>query len=130
MRPPPGVPRRGPHSLVWRSRHGKSGASGGRDADRALDQFRNPFWAVHLDCPLGDRGEERDQVPLFERGRVAQTILVALLVAVANDHFLDQWRHTHQPPDEPNTSTDIFEIPAERLDRSPLTGRNRPPPDP
>ncbi|GAA4534710.1 MULTISPECIES: hypothetical protein [Nonomuraea] len=63
-------------------------------------------------------------------GRVAQTILVALLVAVANDHFLDQWRHTHQPPDEPDTSTDIFEIPAERLDRSPLTGRSRPPPVP
>ncbi|WP_436761058.1 hypothetical protein [Streptosporangium sp. V21-05] len=63
-------------------------------------------------------------------GRVAQTILVALLVTVANDHFLDQWRHIHQPPDEPDTSADIFEIPAERLDRSPLTGRNRPPPVP
>ncbi|MEV4250257.1 hypothetical protein AB0J63_43490 [Streptosporangium canum] len=51
-------------------------------------------------------------------GRVAQSILVALLVAVANDHFLDQWRHIHQPPDEPDTSADIPEIPAERLDRS------------
>ncbi|WP_431916396.1 hypothetical protein [Nonomuraea jabiensis] len=63
-------------------------------------------------------------------GRVAQTILVALLVTVANDHFLDAWRHTHQPPDEPDTSAETFEIPAERLDRSPLTGRNRPPPIP
>jgi hypothetical protein len=34
-------------------------------------------------------------------GRVAQTILIALLVAVANDHFLDQWRHIHQPPTSP-----------------------------
>ncbi|MFG1617856.1 hypothetical protein ACGFI3_34295 [Nonomuraea wenchangensis] len=63
-------------------------------------------------------------------GRVAQTILVALLVTVANDHFLDAWRHTHQPPDEPDASTETFEIPAEHLDRSPLTGRSRPPPIP
>ncbi|MER6946485.1 hypothetical protein ABT294_20865 [Nonomuraea sp. NPDC000554] len=38
-------------------------------------------------------------------GRVAQTILVALLVTVTNDHFLDQWRHTHQPPDKLATSS-------------------------
>ncbi len=63
-------------------------------------------------------------------GRVAQTILVALLVTVANDHFLDAWRHTHQPPDEPDASAATFEIPAEHLDRSPLTGRSRPPPIP
>ncbi|MGI5286689.1 hypothetical protein ACQEVF_25585 [Nonomuraea polychroma] len=63
-------------------------------------------------------------------GRVAQTILVALLVAVANDHFLDQWRHTHQPPDEPDAPTDILQIPAEHIDRTPLTGRSRPPPAP
>ncbi|MER5426297.1 hypothetical protein [Streptosporangium roseum] len=36
-------------------------------------------------------------------GHVAQTILVALIVAVANDHFLDQWRHIHLPPDKPDT---------------------------
>ncbi|MEU4230081.1 hypothetical protein AB0F17_37815 [Nonomuraea sp. NPDC026600] len=30
-------------------------------------------------------------------GRVAQTILAALRVTVANDHFLDQWRQTHRP---------------------------------
>ncbi|MEV0196090.1 hypothetical protein [Nonomuraea sp. NPDC050691] len=63
-------------------------------------------------------------------GRVAQTILVALLVTFANDLFLDTWRHTHQPPDEPDTSAETFEIPAEHLDRSPLTGRSRPPPIP
>ncbi|GAA3509889.1 hypothetical protein GCM10023075_71270 [Streptosporangium album] len=63
-------------------------------------------------------------------GRVAQTILVALLVTVANDHFLDQWRHIHQHPDEPDTSADIPEIPAEHIDRTPLTGRSRPPPAP
>ncbi|WP_181871147.1 hypothetical protein [Sphaerisporangium album] len=63
-------------------------------------------------------------------GRVAQTILVALLVTVANDHFLDAWRHTHQPPDEPDTSADILEIPAERTGSTPLTGRSRPPPVP
>ncbi|MGP3931321.1 hypothetical protein [Nonomuraea sp. KM88] len=63
-------------------------------------------------------------------GRIAQTILVALLVAVANDHFLDAWRHTHQPSNEPGASAETFEIPAEHLDRSPLTGRSRPPPIP
>ncbi|YCK38013.1 hypothetical protein ACNF49_29370 [Actinomadura sp. ATCC 39365] len=30
-------------------------------------------------------------------GRAAQAILVALLVTVANDHFLDQGRHIHRP---------------------------------
>ncbi|MEU7901155.1 hypothetical protein AB0B45_51070 [Nonomuraea sp. NPDC049152] len=35
-------------------------------------------------------------------GRVAQTLLVALTVMVANDHFLDAWRHTHQPDPAPD----------------------------
>ncbi|WP_329086384.1 hypothetical protein [Streptosporangium sp. NBC_01469] len=78
------------------------------------------------------RHDRRTRLPKnrLAHGRAAQTILVALLVTVANDHFLDQWRHTHQPPDKPDTSADIFQIPAERLDRSPLTGRSRPPPVP
>ncbi|MEU4704774.1 hypothetical protein [Nonomuraea dietziae] len=63
-------------------------------------------------------------------GRVAQTVLVALLVTVANDHFLDQWRHTHQSPDEPDTSADLIETRAERINRTPFTGRSRPPPVP
>ncbi|WP_051753399.1 hypothetical protein [Streptosporangium amethystogenes] len=63
-------------------------------------------------------------------GRVAQTILVALLVTVANDHFLDQWRHTQQPPDGADTSADVLEITAEQADRMPPPNRSRPPPIP
>ncbi|WP_336216969.1 hypothetical protein [Nonomuraea sp. LPB2021202275-12-8] len=77
-----------------------------------------------------DLGDPKNRLA---HGRVAQTILLALLVTVANDHFIDQWRHTHQPPDEPDTSTDIPEIPeipAEHSDRTPLAGRSRPPPAP
>ncbi|MGI5293056.1 hypothetical protein ACQEVF_58450 [Nonomuraea polychroma] len=74
-----------------------------------------------------DLGDPKNRLA---HGRVAQTILLALLVTVANDHFLDQWRHIHQPPDEPDTSADIPEIPAEHIDRTPLAGRSRPPPAP
>ena len=52
-------------------------------------------------------------------GRVAQTILVALLVTVANDHFLDQWRHTTSPktcPSHPPTPR--------RLQSSPSTAHH------
>ncbi|MEU8143326.1 hypothetical protein [Nonomuraea sp. NPDC048901] len=56
--------------------------------------------------------------------------MVALLVTVANDHFLDQWRHARQPPDEPDAPVDILEMPAEHMDRTPLTGRSRPLPVP
>ncbi|WP_431916365.1 hypothetical protein [Nonomuraea jabiensis] len=72
-----------------------------------------------------DLGDPKNRLA---HGRVAQTILLALLVTVANDHFLDVWRHTHQPPDEPDTSAGIPEIPAEHGDRTPLAGRSRPPP--
>ncbi|MGW0058402.1 hypothetical protein ACWDTT_00555 [Streptosporangium sandarakinum] len=72
-----------------------------------------------------DLGDPKNRLA---HGRAAQTILVALLIAVANDHFLDQWRHIHQPPSGPDTPADTFKIPAEHLDRSPLTGRSRPPP--
>ncbi|MEV4399211.1 hypothetical protein [Nonomuraea sp. NPDC049607] len=41
-----------------------------------------------------DLGDPKNRLA---HGRVAQTILVALLVTVANDHFLDQWRHVHEP---------------------------------
>ncbi|HUR08982.1 MAG TPA: hypothetical protein VM347_41035 [Nonomuraea sp.] len=41
-----------------------------------------------------DLGDPKNRLA---HGRVAQTILVALLVTVANDHFLDQWRHIHRP---------------------------------
>lgn len=68
-----------------------------------------------------DLGDPKNRLA---HGRVAQTILAALLVTVANDHFLDQWRHTHQPPDEPDTPADILQIPAEHIDRTPLTGRS------
>lgn len=92
-------------------------------AARAMTEGLNGRLKGH-DLDLGDPKNR------LAHGRVAQTILVALLVTVANDHFLDQWRHIHQPPDEPDTSADIFEIPAERFDRSPLTDRSRPPPVP
>ncbi|WP_344953987.1 hypothetical protein, partial [Sphaerisporangium flaviroseum] len=47
-----------------------------------------------------DLGDPKNRLA---HGRVAQTILVALLVTVANDHFLDQWRHIHEPQNEPVT---------------------------
>ncbi|MEU4230100.1 hypothetical protein AB0F17_37910 [Nonomuraea sp. NPDC026600] len=59
-------------------------------------------------------------------GRVAQIVLVALLVTVAND----QWRHTQQPPDEAITSAAVPETPEKHVDHTPLTGRSRPPPVP
>ncbi|MEU7458217.1 hypothetical protein [Streptosporangium roseum] len=74
-----------------------------------------------------DLGDPKNRLA---HGRVAQTILAALIVAVANGHFLDAWRHTQQPPDEPDTSADVLEIPAEQVDRMPLPGRSRPPPIP
>ncbi|MFG1705396.1 hypothetical protein ACFLIM_19580 [Nonomuraea sp. M3C6] len=39
-----------------------------------------------------------------------------LALGLVLDHFLDQWRHTHQPPDDPDTSADILQIPTERPD--------------
>ncbi|MER7362903.1 hypothetical protein [Nonomuraea wenchangensis] len=52
-----------------------------------------------------DLGDPKNRLA---HGRVAQTILVARLVTVANDHFLDVWRHIHQPqasPAHPPTSS-------------------------
>ncbi|MEO3875294.1 hypothetical protein ABGB18_41460 [Nonomuraea sp. B12E4] len=63
-------------------------------------------------------------------GRVAQTILVALLVTVANDHFLDQWRHIHQPQGEPVTLADTPQTPAGPFDGTPPAAQSRPPPAP
>ncbi|MFF0870135.1 hypothetical protein ACFYUV_50875 [Nonomuraea sp. NPDC003560] len=63
-------------------------------------------------------------------GRVAQTILVALLVTVADDHFLDQWRHIHQPQDQPVTLADTPPTPAQPFDGTPPAGQSRPPPAP
>jgi hypothetical protein len=63
-------------------------------------------------------------------GRVAQSLLTALLVTVANDHFLDAWRHIHQPPDEPATPVNTPQNPAEPFDGTPPAGQSRPPPTP
>ncbi|MEV4889909.1 hypothetical protein AB0K48_11030 [Nonomuraea sp. NPDC055795] len=63
-------------------------------------------------------------------GRVAQTILVALLVTVANDHFLDTWQSTHQHPDEPGAPAPGLEDPAQPGICAPPTPESRPPPDP
>ncbi|MEV5500566.1 hypothetical protein AB0M50_34720 [Nonomuraea fuscirosea] len=53
-----------------------------------------------------------------------------MLITVANNHFLDQWRHTHQPPDEPITPADTPQTPVEPFDDTPPTGQSRPPPTP
>ncbi|MFI6800101.1 hypothetical protein [Streptosporangium canum] len=49
-------------------------------------------------------------------GRVAQTLLTALLVTVANDHFLGRWRDAHQPE---TTATQPPGIPEDRTDQRP-----------
>ncbi|MFE3455140.1 hypothetical protein ACFXJ8_40090 [Nonomuraea sp. NPDC059194] len=74
-----------------------------------------------------DLGDPKNRLA---HGRVAQTILVALLVAVANDHFLDQWRHIHEPQDEPVTLADTPQTPAQPFDGIPPAGQSRPPPAP
>ncbi|NJP98634.1 hypothetical protein HCN51_56030 [Nonomuraea sp. FMUSA5-5] len=74
-----------------------------------------------------DLGDPKNRLA---HGRVAQTILVALLVTVANDHFLDQWRHVHQPQDEPVALADTPQTPVEPFDGTPPGGQSRPPPAP
>ncbi|MET7328454.1 hypothetical protein [Nonomuraea sp. NPDC005650] len=74
-----------------------------------------------------DLGDPKNRLA---HGRVAQTILVALLVTVANDHFLDQWRHTHQLQNEPITPADTPQTPVEPFDGTPPAGQSRPPPAP
>ncbi|MEU8143317.1 hypothetical protein [Nonomuraea sp. NPDC048901] len=70
-----------------------------------------------------DLGDPKNRLA---HGRVAQTILVALLVAVANDHFLDQWRHTHEPQDEPITLADTSRDLRRRTTRRPEQATTRP----
>ncbi|MFF4412442.1 hypothetical protein ACFYY8_07910 [Streptosporangium sp. NPDC001559] len=53
-----------------------------------------------------------------------------MLVTVANDHFLDQWRHIHQPQNEPITPADTTRAPVEPFDGTPPAGQSRPPPGP
>lgn len=43
------------------------------------------------------RVAHQDPKNRLAHGRVAQSILVALIVTVAGDHFLDQWRRLHRP---------------------------------
>ncbi|MEV1001766.1 hypothetical protein [Nonomuraea sp. NPDC050202] len=74
-----------------------------------------------------DLGDPKNRLA---HGRVAQTILAALLIAVANDHFLDQWRHTHEPQDEPVTLAGTPQTPVATFDGAPLAGQSRPPPTP
>ncbi|MFG6202260.1 winged helix-turn-helix transcriptional regulator [Nonomuraea sp. JJY05] len=49
-----------------------------------------------------DLGEAKNRPA---HGRVAQTLLIALIVTVANDRFLDAWRHTHQANPAPSDTT-------------------------
>ncbi|GAA3838657.1 hypothetical protein GCM10022226_71190 [Sphaerisporangium flaviroseum] len=72
----------------------------------------------------------RDPKNRLAHGRVAQSLLTALLITVANDHFLDQWRHTHQPQDQAVTPADTPQTPAGTFDRTPPAGQSRPPPAP
>ncbi|GAA0940873.1 hypothetical protein [Nonomuraea longicatena] len=74
-----------------------------------------------------DLGDPKNRLA---HGRVAQTILVALLVTVANDHFLDQWRHTHRPRTGPITPADAPQTPTGTFDGTPPAGQSRPPPAP
>ncbi|GAA1663682.1 hypothetical protein GCM10009733_071720 [Nonomuraea maheshkhaliensis] len=74
-----------------------------------------------------DLGDPKNRLA---HGRVAQTILVALLVTVANDHFLDQWRHIHEPQDRPVTLAITPQAPAQPFDGIPPAGQSRPPPAP
>uniref|UniRef100_UPI003F4960E5 hypothetical protein n=1 Tax=Nonomuraea sp. CA-252377 TaxID=3240003 RepID=UPI003F4960E5 len=74
-----------------------------------------------------DLGDPKNRLA---HGRVAQTILVALLVTVANDHFLDAWRYTHQLQNEPITPADTPPTPVEPFDGTPPAGQSRPPPAP
>ncbi|MEV0351998.1 hypothetical protein AB0H88_40050 [Nonomuraea sp. NPDC050680] len=53
-----------------------------------------------------------------------------MLVTVANDHFLGQWRHTHQPQDEPVTPADTSQTPVEPFDGRPPAAQSGPPPAP
>ncbi|MFI6599107.1 hypothetical protein ACIBHX_22845 [Nonomuraea sp. NPDC050536] len=70
-----------------------------------------------------DLGDPKNRLA---HGRVAQTILTALMVAVANDHFLDAWRQTHQP--EPVPADVVPEPGVDRPQEQPRpTGK--PPPD-
>ncbi|TQS19863.1 hypothetical protein [Microbispora sp. KK1-11] len=53
-----------------------------------------------------------------------------MLVTVANDHFLDQWRHTHRLQNEPITPADTPQTPVEPFDDTPPAAQSRPPPAP
>ncbi|MER6579689.1 hypothetical protein [Nonomuraea sp. NPDC001023] len=112
-----------------------------------LDKFRqdlaylSPAWigtykSVHANTE-GINGRLKGHGPdlgnpknRLAHGRVAQTILIALLVTVANDDFLDQWRYTHQLQNEPITPADTPQTPVEPFDGTPPTGQSRPPPAP
>ncbi|MFI6816141.1 hypothetical protein ACIBG7_27310 [Nonomuraea sp. NPDC050328] len=74
-----------------------------------------------------DLGDPKDRLA---RGRVAQTILIALLVTVANDHFLDTRRRQHQPQREPDAPTDHPGQSAEPAVSEQLERESRPPPGP
>lgn len=73
-----------------------------------------------------DLGDPKNRLT---HGRVAQTILVALLVTVANDHFLDQWRHIHRPEAvnaaQPPAPTDEL---TDRHSNEPPIPNGKPPP--
>ncbi|RBQ13935.1 hypothetical protein DP939_43385 [Spongiactinospora rosea] len=71
-----------------------------------------------------DLGEPKNRPA---HGRVAQTLLIALIVTVANDNFLDAWRHTHQP--EPAPSDITTELGGQEVADPPIPA-GKPPPGP
>ncbi|RSN08361.1 hypothetical protein DMB42_20160 [Nonomuraea sp. WAC 01424] len=72
-----------------------------------------------------DLGEPKNRLA---HGRVAQSILAALIVTVANDDFLDQWRHTHQPEHIAIQPPDITaDLPDQRPSEPPTPNGTSPP---
>ncbi|WP_106240282.1 hypothetical protein [Nonomuraea fuscirosea] len=76
--------------------------------------------------PLGWLNHLGDPKNRLAHGRVAQTLLVAPIVTVANDHFLDAWRHQH----DPGPAVHHDDVPDDGHPSIPPTKAGKPPPDP
>ncbi|SEG99273.1 hypothetical protein SAMN05444920_112327 [Nonomuraea solani] len=86
---------------------------------RAMTEGLNGRLKGH-DLDLGDPKNR------LAHGRVAQTLLIALIVTVANDHFLDVWRHQHNP----GRAVHHDDVPDDGHPSVPPAEAGKPPPDP